>query len=210
MAKSHLSACNQCCRLTTASLNRLRVQHGMTPESPSKAKDPGGATAGVLVYVLCSSTMLVINKMAMTALPYSNAMTALQTGVGALLLYVLNKAGLLSKIDPTCAAIPAPTFSKIAAWLPVTAVWIIPISLNMAAMKYLSVETLMMFRSLSIVLVAVGDYFFLGTSLPPRQQGACVIISLGGLIYGSNDLSFNLMGYICGAGYSIAMLVNSN
>ena len=96
---------NQCCRLTTTSLNRLRVQHGMTPESPSKAKDPGGATAGVLVYVLCSSTMLVINKMAMTALPYSNAMTALQTGVGALLLYVLNKAGLLSKIDPTCADI---------------------------------------------------------------------------------------------------------
>jgi len=88
-------------------------------------------------------------------------------------------------------------------------VWIIPIALNMTAMRYLTVETLMMFRSVTIVLVALGDYALLGNKLDTRQMVACLIISMGGVIYASNDISFHFVGYMWGLGYSAAMLVNS-
>jgi len=166
------------------------------------ARGGGSAAVAVLVYVLCSSTMLVINKAAMNALPFSNTVSALQTGVGAVMLYICRSAGAIEQF-------PAPTASKVAGWSPVVMVWIVPIALNMAAMRYLTVETLMMFRSVTIVLVAVGDYLVLGNALQPRQQVACAIISVGGIIYASHDISFHLVGYLLGAAYSVAMLVNS-
>jgi drug/metabolite transporter (DMT)-like permease len=139
---------------------------------------------------------------AMNALPFSNTVSALQTGVGAVMLYICRSAGAIEQF-------PAPTASKVAGWSPVVMVWIVPIALNMAAMRYLTVETLMMFRSVTIVLVAVGDYLVLGNALQPRQQVACAIISVGGIIYASHDISFHLVGYLLGAAYSVAMLVNS-
>jgi len=160
------------------------------------------AMVAVLVYVLCSSTMLVVNKAAMNALPFSNTVSALQTGVGAVLLYVCRAAGAIEQF-------PAPSLEKVGMWTPVVVVWIIPIALNMAAMRYLTVETLMMFRSITIVLVAVGDYVVLGNSLKSRQKLACVVISVGGIIYASNDISFHFVGYLWGVSYSFAMLVNS-
>ena len=138
----------------------------------------------------------------MNALPFSNTVSALQTGVGAVMLYICRSAGAIEQF-------PAPTASKVAGWSPVVMVWIVPIALNMAAMRYLTVETLMMFRSVTIVLVAVGDYLVLGNALQPRQQVACAIISVGGIIYASHDISFHLVGYLLGAAYSVAMLVNS-
>lgn len=160
------------------------------------------AVVAVLVYVMCSSTMLVVNKAAMNALPFSNTVSALQTGVGAVLLYACRAGGVIEQF-------PTPNASKIGMWCPVVLVWIIPIALNMAAMRYLTVETLMMFRSVTIVLVAIGDYAILGNSLSRRQQMACLVISIGGVIYASNDISFNVVGYLWGVSYSFAMLVNS-
>ena len=166
------------------------------------APKSSAAMIAVFVYVMCSSTMLVVNKAAMNALPFSNTVSALQTGVGAVLLYVCRAGGAIEQF-------PAPTLGKISMWCPVVVVWIIPIALNMAAMRYLTVETLMMFRSITIVLVAMGDYAILGNSLARRQQVACVVISVGGIIYASNDISFHFVGYLWGVSYSFAMLVNS-
>ena len=138
----------------------------------------------------------------MQALPFSHTVTALQTGASVVLLYAFRAAGA---IEP----FPLPTAAKIAAWAPVVLVWIVPIAFNMAAMQYLTVETLMMFRSVTIVLVAMGDYAALGNKLGARQQLACAVISAGGVLYASSDASFHLKGYALGLAYSCSMLVNS-
>jgi len=87
--------------------------------------------------------------------------------------------------------------------------WIVPILLNMTAMKLLSVETMMMFRSVATVAVAAADYSFLGTRLTTIKVTACLIISAGGMIYASNDRTYNAEGYVWGAAYGAAMVFNN-
>jgi drug/metabolite transporter (DMT)-like permease len=67
----------------------------------------------------------------------------------------------------------------------------------------------MMFRSLTIVVVAAGDFILLKTEITTRSIISCLMISLGGLVYASNDLNFHLEGYFIGTLYSLSMVVNS-
>ena len=100
--------------------------------------------ASVGTYVMCSSCMLVVNKAAMTALPYPLWVSAMQTAATALLIFAARAAGKI--------AFPNPTPQKAAGWLGILMAWMVPILLNMTAMKLLSVETMMMFRSVATVL----------------------------------------------------------
>jgi hypothetical protein len=88
--------------------------------------------------------MLVVNKAAMTALPYPLWVSAMQTAATALLIFAARAAGKIS--------FPNPTPQKAAGWVGILMAWMVPILLNMTAMKLLSVETMMMFRSVATVL----------------------------------------------------------
>ena len=79
----------------------------------------------------------------------------------------------------------------------------------MKAMRLLTVETMMMFRSIATVAVALGDSLILGSQLSRRQMVACAVISLGGSIYASSDLRFNARGYAWGLAYALSMVVNT-
>jgi drug/metabolite transporter (DMT)-like permease len=155
----------------------------------------------VIVYVLCSSCMPIVNKAAMKVLPRVYAVTAMQTASAAVLLLMIRHANFVD--------FPNPTPAKVWSWTGVLVAWTVPIVLNMKAIQLLSVETVMMFRSLSIVIVAFGDFMILKTKITTRSIVSCLIISLGGLVYASNDLNFHLEGYIIGTLYSLSMVVNS-
>lgn len=155
----------------------------------------------VSIYVICSSCMLVVNKSAMKFLPHVYTVTAMQTAASAILLFVAKYLGYISFANPS--------FQTVWGWSGVLAAWIVPIILNMKAVHLVSVETMMMFRSITIVAVALGDYFLLHTSINVREACSCIVISLGGLLYASTDLNFHYEGYLWGASYSIGMVVNS-
>ena len=155
----------------------------------------------VAVYVFCSSCMLLVNKSAMKFLPHVYTVTCLQTAASALLLLVAKYSGHISFANPN--------FQTIWGWSGVLAAWIVPIVLNMKAVHLVTVETMMMFRSLTIVSVALGDYFLLRTRISFREGISCLVISLGGLLYASNDLNFHYEGYAWGAAYSLGMVINS-
>jgi drug/metabolite transporter (DMT)-like permease len=155
----------------------------------------------VAVYILCSSCMLVVNKSAMKVLPHVYTNTAMQTAASAVLLLAARHFGYISFSNPTLKVVWG--------WSGVLAAWIVPILLNMKAVHLVSVETMMMFRSLTIVAVAIGDYFLLKTTINFREGVSCLVISVGGLIYASNDLNFHFEGYVWGAAYSLGMVVNS-
>ncbi len=134
-----------------------------------------GAAFMVFLYVVCSSCMLVVNKASMNALPYSYTVTAMQTASSALLLLVARHFKLLE--------FPDPTMSVIKSWSGVLAAWVVPILFNMNAVQLVAVETMMMFRSITVVIVAWGDWLFLGTKISWREFLSCVIISCGGVMY---------------------------
>jgi drug/metabolite transporter (DMT)-like permease len=155
----------------------------------------------IVVYIFCSSCMPIINKAALKSLPRPFAVSALQTASAAVLLMCFRNTGLIE--------FPSPTSAKLWGWSGVVAAWIVPIVLNMKAIQLLTVETVMMFRSLAIVIVAVGDVVLLKTKISARSIVSCIMISLGGVIYASNDLNFHFWGYIMGGLYAISMVVNS-
>ncbi len=155
----------------------------------------------VFVYVLCSSCMPIVNKAAMKVLPRAYAVTGMQTVSAAILLLLIRQANFVD--------FPNPTPAKVWAWTGVLIAWTVPIVLNMKAIQLLSVETVMMFRSLTIVIVAAGDFLLLKTKITSRSIISCLMISLGGLVYASNDLNFHLEGYFIGTLYSLSMVVNS-
>lgn len=169
--------------------------------------------------------MLIVNKQAVKALPHPFVVSAMQvpqsppsadasavqrpvlTGpvvqlfASALFAVMLRGLGQVS--------FPNPTVSKMWGWKGILLAWVVPILLNMKAMRLVSVETMMMFRSVATVAVAAGDTLLLGTELSPRKLFSCVVISLGGLIYAQNDLQFDLAGYIWGGCYALSMVVNT-
>jgi drug/metabolite transporter (DMT)-like permease len=145
--------------------------------------------------------MPIVNKAAMKVLPRVYAVTAMQTASAAVLLLMIRHANFVD--------FPNPTLAKVWDWTGVLIAWTVPIVLNMKAIQLLSVETVMMFRSLTIVFVAAGDFMLLKTKITARSIISCLMISLGGLVYASNDLNFHLKGYILGALYSFSMVVNS-
>jgi solute carrier family 35 len=155
----------------------------------------------VSIYIICSSCMLVVNKSAMKILPHVYTVTAMQTAASAVLLIAAKQLSFISFANPS--------LQTVWGWSGVLAAWIIPIILNMKAVHLVSVETMMMFRSLTIVAVALGDYFFLQTQFKFREGCSCIIISLGGLLYASTDLNFHYEGYVWGTLYSLGMVVNS-
>jgi drug/metabolite transporter (DMT)-like permease len=212
-----------------------RAVNSLLGGGPRENKAGGGLLeiASVGTYVICSSCMLVVNKAAMTALPYSLWVSAMQTAATAILILGARTAGRI--------AFPNPTPAKAMSWMGILFAWMVPILLNMTAMKLLSVETMMMFRSVATVAVAAADFTFLGNRLstlkarpqtptrsprptPSREIGttmsqfkwrlsvqvvACIIISFGGVIYASNDRSYNAEGYLWGAAYGTAMVFNN-
>jgi drug/metabolite transporter (DMT)-like permease len=155
----------------------------------------------VAIYIICSSCMLVVNKSAMKVLPFVYTNTAMQTAASAVLLLIARHFRYI--------AFSNPTLKTVWSWSGVLAAWIVPILLNMKAVHLVTVETMMMFRSLTIVAVAIGDYFLLKTIINFREGFSCLVISVGGLIYASNDLNFHFEGYVWGAAYSFGMVVNS-
>ena len=148
--------------------------------------------------------MLVINKLALEKLNYVNLLTALQTGTSAVLIICAWSLGFTDLTTHSVANIKVYW-----GWRGAVIVWLGPLLLNLQAMKYLTVEAVMMFRSISVIIVALGDLFIFKTSLTLLQIFACLVITTGGFVYASYDLHFHFEGYLWGFSYTIGMVLNS-
>ena len=79
----------------------------------------------------------------------------------------------------------------------------------MKALQFLHLETVIVFRTLSVVFVAAGDVYFLGQSFSSSKLCGMALICVGGLIYASTDLNFHMTGYLWAAGYLFATVFNT-
>ena len=172
-----------------------------SPDEQLAPSDVLAVSFSILVYIFCSSCMPIINKAVLKALPRAYTVSAIQTASAAVLLLAFRNTGLIE--------FPNPTSTKLWGWSGVVTAWIVPIVLNMKAMQLLTVETVMMFRSLAIVIVAIGDVLLLKSAISARSIVSCIMISLGGIVYASNDLNFHIWGYVFGGLYAVSMVVNS-
>ncbi|XP_057494365.1 GDP-fucose transporter 1-like [Actinidia eriantha] len=157
------------------------------------------ATSSLVVgYALCSSLLAVINKFAITKFNYPGLLTALQYLTSALGVYVLGKLGFLHhdlfKWD---------TAKK---FMPAAVVFYLAIFTNTNLLRHANVDTFIVFRSLTPLLVAIADTTFRNQPCPSKLTFMSLVIILGGAVgYVATDSGFTLTAYSWAFAYLITI-----
>ncbi|XP_057960202.1 GDP-fucose transporter 1-like isoform X2 [Malania oleifera] len=147
------------------------------------------ATSSLVVgYALCSSLLAVINKYAITKFNYPGLLTALQYLTSVLGVWILGKLGFLYN-DPF-------TLDIAKKFLPAAFVFYLAIFTNTNLLRHANVDTFIVFRSLTPLLVAIADAAFRKQPCPSKLTFMSLLTILGGAIgYVATDSAFGLTAY---------------
>lgn len=157
------------------------------------------ATSSLVVgYALCSSLLAVINKFAITKFNYPGLLTALQYLTSALGVWVLGKLGFLHH--------DAFVWDTAKKFLPAAIVFYLAIFTNTNLLRHANVDTFIVFRSLTPLLVAIADTFFRKQPLPSKLTFLSLVIILGGAVgYVATDSGFTLTAYSWAFAYLVTI-----
>ncbi|CAL5360665.1 unnamed protein product [Camellia sinensis] len=157
------------------------------------------ATSSLVVgYALCSSLLAVINKLAITKFNYPGLLTALQYLTSALGVWILGKLGFLHH-DPF-------TYDNVKKFMPAAVVFYLAIFTNTNLLRHANVDTFIVFRSLTPLLVAVADTTFRKQPCPSKFTFLSLLIILGGAVgYVATDSGFTLTAYSWAFAYLITI-----
>jgi len=140
--------------------------------------------ASILSYSFCSGTLLLLNKVVLHMIPSAPLVTAIQCIcciVGILLCNFFTGAPKLDVLTPPI----------LRAYLLYGILFVGGIYSNMRSLESSNVDTVIVFRSSVPLLVAAGDFFFLGREAPSlRSLGAMVLIIVGCAVYCKLDAEF--------------------
>lgn len=147
--------------------------------------------------MLCSATLLISNKYAVYKVAAPSFILFSQLMGTALVVKAFAGAG---KIEAD-----ALEKEKVKKFLPVALIFLATIFSNMKSLQYANVETFMVFRFSTPLVVSIADYLFLGRKLPSPRSWACLIALLvGAFAYAQTDSAFHVKGYtFCAVWYAI-------
>ncbi|KAI4295102.1 hypothetical protein L6164_037906 [Bauhinia variegata] len=152
----------------------------------------------VVGYALCSSLLAIINKYAITKFNYPGLLTALQYLASVLGVWVLGKLGFLHH--------DAFTLETARKFLPAAVVFFLAIFTNTNLLRHANVDTFIVFRSLTPLLVAVADTFFRKQPCPSKLTFLSLVIILGGAVgYVATDYGFTLTAYSWAFAYLVTI-----
>lgn len=152
----------------------------------------------VMGYALCSSLLAVINKFAITKFNYPGLLTALQYLTSAAGVWILGKLGFLHH-DP----FNLDTAKK---FLPAALVFFLAIFTNTNLLRHANVDTFIVFRSLTPLLVAIADTAFRKQPWPSKLTFLSLVIILAGAVgYVATDNGFTLTAYSWALAYLVTI-----
>jgi len=183
---------------------QTEAQDAMVVEVKGASRPPAGAKAmpagkgeeptqalvlfAVVFYATCSSTMLVLNKLAVHHMQAPSFVMFCQMVTTAGAVYGASKVGWVEA--------DAFEWGKMKAFFWVVATFAAMVITNMKILQYANVETFIVFRSSTPLLVAFLDFGFLGRCLPSaRSYAALFFILLGAVLYMKSDSHFELRSY---------------
>lgn len=138
-------------------------------------------------YMMCSSVMLVANKVAVTWVPLPGLMVCCQFVVTVICIY--------ARIPLFGAKVEPMTFSRIWIFLPYVVSMSMCIFSNVKSLHYSNVETVITFRACSPICVSLLDWIFLGRELPSQRSAlSLLVVFIGAIIYVMTDSEFKLNG----------------
>lgn len=140
----------------------------------------------IVGYSLCSSTMLLANKMAMESLPSPSTVSLVQLVFATATVLGIRFAGF--EVDWF-------DWEKSKAYGVYVVIFVAALYTNMQALKNANVETVIVFRACSPISVCVLEYFFLNRSYPSlRSAVAMLIVAVGAVFYCISDSQMALGG----------------
>jgi len=174
-------------------LDRLAARGGVAPP-----------VAGAVAFQLCCSvTMMLANKGAVRALPFPTGLLVLQCGAtsaGIAAGRALRLAGM--RFEPL-------SWEKGRRWVGVVVCWVLPMLFSMKALEYTNIETVVVFRQLSTILVAGGDYAFNGKAFHRQALVAIGVGLVGSVVYAGRSEDYTFVGYFWCAMYAASMFANA-
>ena len=139
-------------------------------------------------YATCSSLMLVVNKVTVYHMPSPSFVLFAQVATSAIAVWVAGVLGL--------CPVDALELGKVKSFFPVALAFLGAIFTNIKTLQYANVETFIVFRASTPIIVSIADYMFLGRELPSMRSW----MSLMGLVVGAagyvmTDDAYHVSGY---------------
>ncbi len=155
-----------------------------------------------IAYFFCSSTMLLANKLAIHSIPAPALICTLQYAFSAFIVLIVSNLGLVE----------ADKFSieLIKKYWKVPALFSAAIFANNKILEYSNIETFLVVRFTTPLLVSVVDFLLMGKSLPStRNVGAFILIIFGASVYVWTDSEegFQIKSYSWAAFYLFVICV---
>ena len=142
----------------------------------------------ILSYSFCSGTLVLLNKLTLHYLPFPSLVVAVQLVACIFMIYSANYLGFV-QVDPI-------KWEFVKPYLIYTFFFSTGVYCNMRSLNISNVETVIVFRALSPVIVAFLDALFLGREWPSKRSWTGLItIVLGAYGYASYDDKFQTQGY---------------
>ncbi|GAB2289240.1 GDP-fucose transporter 1 [Dionaea muscipula] len=170
----------------------------MVPAKVDGAKQYYATSTLVVGYALSSSLLAVINKYAITKFDYPGLLTALQYFTSALGVWVLGRLGFLHH-DPF-------TVDVAKKFLPAALVFYLAIFTNTNLLRNANVDTFIVFRSSTPLLVSIADTAFRKQPPPSRWTFVSLVVILAGAVgYVATDSAFSLTAYSWAFAYLVTI-----
>jgi len=146
------------------------------------------ALFAIVGYMLCSSLMLLANKLAVHFLPAPSFVLWCQLGLTALGVWTMGVCGTL-EVDHL-------EWGKVKSFSLVAIIFLSTIYTNIKTLQYSNVETFIVFRASTPLIISFCDWAFLDRELPSWKSFGCLCgLLLGSVVYVSWDHAFQVRGY---------------
>ena len=142
----------------------------------------------IVSYSLCSGTLVLLNKLTVHFLPFPSLVVCFQLFACIIIIYGASLFKIL-EVDPI-------KWECVKPYMLYIAFFSTGIYCNMRSLNVSNVETVIVFRALSPMVVAFLDALFLGREWPSRRSWTgLIILVLGAYGYASYDEKFQTQGY---------------
>lgn len=141
----------------------------------------------IVLYAVCSSVMLVINKVTISLIPIPGAVFVAQ--------FLATFAGVMAGKGSGALVVDDLTAEKAFRFAPYTCAFVAALYCNGKVLQHSNVETLITFRACSPLCVSILDWVFLGRELPSMRSTASLLGVLAGAAgYVACDSEFKMHG----------------
>jgi len=144
--------------------------------------------ASVIAYSFCSGTLVLLNKLTLHFLPFPSLVVSFQLFACIVIIYSAKQSGFIE--------VDAIKWEYVKPYLLYILFFSTGVYCNMRSLNVSNVETVIVFRALSPIIVAFLDALFLGREWPSHRSWAGLItLVVGAYGYASFDEDFQTQGY---------------